>query len=170
MEKMTYDSITKKLLSPNDEHEKDDNVIASTEGGSEEELSDSIQEPTLENLNQDESELAIEKVNKKCSLPNDISAWKNDFTIDASKRIQLDLNIPIIDEDEGEAIDEKVGNVESPHALGLQLDQGENEESPYELGAAESEGGISSLNKSDEKVYDFDLNVPLVDEDEDGAY
>ncbi|KAF1862771.1 hypothetical protein Lal_00040036 [Lupinus albus] len=75
-----------------------------------------------------------------------------------------------------EDIDEKVGNVDSPPALGIQLaPQGGNEESPYELGAAESEAESSSLNKKDvessaEKVYDFDLNEPLVDEDEDGSY
>ncbi|KAF1862807.1 hypothetical protein Lal_00040075 [Lupinus albus] len=150
MEKITEDSssITKKLLSPNDEHEKVGTDIATTEGAEEgieqsfkrverktiffihEEVSDSIQEPTVENHNEgfsdsgimslkrklsegfiskpisngrsnptDEDEGAIEKINSKCSLPNDLAAQKNDFTVDA-KRAKFDLNVPIIDEDE----------------------------------------------------------------------
>ncbi|CAL0330802.1 unnamed protein product [Lupinus luteus] len=187
MEKITEDSITKKLLSPN--HEP---IIGSSEGSEEgieeafkrvqretiffmhEAVSDSIQEPTVENhnealshtaiithkrkLSEGEGEVAIEKVHNKFSLPND-------FTIHA-KRIKVDLNVPIIDEDEGEEdIDEKVGILDSPHALGLKL-------APQ----AESEGERFSLNNknvessAEKKVHDFDLNVPLADEDEDGAY
>ncbi|OIW09627.1 hypothetical protein TanjilG_28226 [Lupinus angustifolius] len=174
-----------------------------------------------------------EKVSENQSLLNDPEAQEKDIANDDAKRTKLDLNIPIIDEDDdGSVYLEEYGIVDSPNTLGIQqtpqggemddevvgivysppvaaigfqvAPQGEeldkkveeNEDlpatplslglklepqglkvvdSPYGFGAQESEAGSSNLNKNDagsskaHHIYDFDLNVPLTDEDEDEA-
>ncbi|CAL0313101.1 unnamed protein product [Lupinus luteus] len=171
----------------------------------------------------DEGGMANEKVSENQSLANDPEAQEKDAANDDAKRTKLDLNIPIIDEDDdGPLYLEEYANLDLPNALGLQhapqgivysppvaiafelTPQGdelnkklqENElcaaarlslgrqlppqgvkvidvDSPYGFGAQESEAGSSNINKNDVEastahhIYDFDLNVPLTDEDED---